>query len=386
MQASQGSVLGTLSVSDFLARYWQKQPCLLRDALPGFHSLLSKQELFALSMEEAVESRLVLERGGEMPWEVIHGPQDPEDLAHLPDSYWSLLVQNVDLHRREAAELLRRFRFIPDWRIDDLMISVAPAGGSVGPHLDSYDVFLLQAGGRRRWQINRDEYTEDDFIPGLDLRILADFRPQQEWVLEPGDMLYLPPGVAHHGVALDECLTYSIGFRAPSRQELLHHYLDDLLPEISNETYSDPDLTLQESSAEITASACSRIRALMQTPFLDEANLDRWFGCYITRLPDQIDITPAARLDSDAFAEFCLRVNGLRCHHACRTVFMRRGNDYILFVNGKAYPLPADYAAFVTTLSGARELDPTQLRDYAGHAVTAAVLQDLYNRGLLHEV
>jgi 50S ribosomal protein L16 3-hydroxylase len=386
MQAPQGSVLGTLSAADFLARYWQKQPCLIRGALPDFRSLLSKKELFALSMEEAVESRLVLERGGEMPWEVIHGPQDPEDLAHLPDSYWTLLVQNVDLHRREAAEFLRRFRFIPDWRIDDLMISVAPAGGSVGPHLDSYDVFLLQAYGRRRWQINRDDYTEDDFIPGLDLRILGDFRPQQEWVLEAGDMLYLPPGVAHHGVALDECLTYSIGFRAPSRQELLHHYLDDMLMEISDETYCDPDLMLQESSAEITTAARSRIRSLLQTPFLDEAALDRWFGCYVTRLPDQIDITPPARMDSDTFARFCSRVNGLCCHHVCRTVFIRRGNDFILFVNGVAYTVPGEHEAFMTALTGARELDQKQLRDHAGHAVTAAILQDLYNRGLLHEV
>ena len=386
MQASRGSVLGSLSTDDFLARYWQKQPCLVRGALPGFQSFISKQLLFALSMEGSVESRLVLERGGEMPWEVIHGPQDPDDLAHLPDSDWTLLVQNVDLHRREAAELLRRFRFIPDWRIDDLMISIAPAGGSVGPHLDSYDVFLLQAGGRRRWQINRDDYTEDDFIPGLDLRILADFRPQEEWVLEPGDMLYLPPGVAHHGVALDECLTCSIGFRAPSRQELLHHYLDDALEEYGDETYRDPDLVSQESSAEITAAARSRLRALMQTHFLDEAVLDRWFGRYVTRLPDQIAITPPPQLDKSAFASLCAQASGLRCHHTCRTVFMRRESDFILFVNGEAYTVPGEHADFVKALTETRKLEPTQLRDYAGYTVTAAILRDLYNRGLLHEV
>jgi len=386
MQASQGSVLGSLSAADFLARYWQKQPCLVRGALPGFHSFINKQELFALSMEEAVESRLVLERGGEMPWEVIHGPQDPEDLAHLPDSYWSLLVQNMDLHRREAAELLRCFRFVPDWRIDDLMISIAPAGGSVGPHMDSYDVFLLQAGGRRRWQINSHDYTEDDFIPGLDLRILADFRPQQEWVLEPGDMLYLPPGVAHYGVALDESLTYSIGFRAPSRQELLHYYLDDMLEEYGDETYRDPDLAPPDYGAELTAQACARIRSLLQTPFLDETALDRWFGRYITRLPDQIAITPPPQLDRGAFARFCAQANGLRCRHACRMVFLRREDNFILFVNGESYPVPGVYADFVTALTETRELDLTQLQNYAGHDVTASVLHNLYNRGLLHEV
>ena len=385
MQAPEGSVLGSMQTRDFLARYWQKQPCLIRGALPGFTSFISKEELLALSTEETVESRLVLERGGTMPWEVVPGPQDPEDLAHLPDSHWTLLVQNVDLHRRDAAALLRRFRFIPDWRIDDLMISVAPAGGSVGPHLDSYDVFLLQARGRRRWQINTGDYTEDDFIPGLDLRILADFSAQQEWVLEPGDMLYLPPGVAHHGVALDECLTFSIGFRAPSRQELLHHYLDDLLLEISDETYRDPDLTPQEYGAEITAAARTRIRSLLQAPFRNDAALDRWFGRYVTRLPDQIDITPPAQLDAAAFAAFCAQAHGLRCHHACRTVFLRRDSDFILFVNGEEYPVPGSCAAFVMALAEARELDQTQLREYAGTAVTAAILHDLYNRGLLHE-
>ena len=373
-----------METGDFLARYWQRRPCLIRRAIPGFEPLLSREELFTLSTRDTVESRLVLERGGEAPWQVVPGPLDAEDLQSLPDSHWTLLVQNVDLHRPEAAALLRRFGFIPHWRMDDLMISVAPEGGSVGPHLDSYDVFLLQAQGRRRWQIHPDGYTEADFIPGLDLRILADFRPQQEWVLEPGDMLYLPPGVAHHGVALDECQTYSIGFRAPSRHELLNLYLDDMLAARPDERYADPGLVQQEFGAEITAAALSRIRALLKAPFEVDAALDRWFGRHITRLPDQIEIAPPAPLDRAAFAALCRSARALRCHHACRMAFFPGAGGLLLYVNGGEYPLPGDSLDFVTALTEARQLNREQLGRYAATPATAQVLNDLYNRGLLH--
>lgn len=370
---------------EFLACYWQKQPCLIRQALPGFRSFISRQELFALSTRDSVESRLVLEQGGEAPWEVIPGPLDEEDLDNLPASHWSLLVQHVDLHHPEAAALLRRFRFIPDWRIDDLMISAAPADGSVGPHLDSYDVFLLQAGGRRRWQINTDDYTEADFIPGLDLRILADFRAQQDWVLEPGDMLYLPPGVAHHGVALDDCLTFSIGFRAPSRPELLGHYLDDLLSGHNDRRYADPDLAPRAHGAELTAEARARLRKLLQEPFINDNTLDRWIGGYLTRLPDQIMIpAPDKVLDAADFDRLCREAAGLDCHHACRMTFFSGPGGLLLYVNGEEYPLPGRHEAFVAALTEARALDRSQCRAWAADADTAAVLRSLYNRGLLH--
>lgn len=373
-----------MEAGEFLAQYWQQRPCLIRQAIPGFETFLTREELFTLSSRDTVESRLVLERGGEDPWQVVPGPLDMEDLNQLPDNHWTLLVQNVDLHLHKAAALLRRFRFIPDWRMDDLMISVAPKGGSVGPHLDSYDVFLLQAQGRRRWQIHPDGYTEADFIPGLDLRILADFMPQQEWILEPGDMLYLPPGVAHHGVALDECQTYSIGFRAPSRHELLNLYLDDMLAGYPDQRYADPGLSPQEHSAEITAAARDRVRVLLKAPFQDDAALDRWFGRYITRLPDQIEIALPPPMDPDAFTAFCLRTRALRCHHACRMVFFPGTDGLLLYVNGGEYLLPGDGLDFITALTETRELDREQLGKYAAAPATAHVLNDLYNRGLLH--
>jgi 50S ribosomal protein L16 3-hydroxylase len=373
-----------MEAGEFLAHYWQRRPCLIRQAIPGFDSFLTREDLLALSTRDTVESRLVLERGGEAPWQVVPGPLDAESLQQLPDSHWTLLVQNVDLHLPEAAALLRRFRFIPDWRIDDLMISIAPKGGGVGPHLDSYDVFLLQARGRRRWQIHPDGYTEADFIPGLDLRILADFRPQQEWILEPGDMLYLPPGVAHHGVALDDCQTYSIGFRAPTRHELLNLYLDDMLAGYTDRRYADPGLTPQEHSAEITAGARRRIRSLLKAPFENDAALDRWFGRHITRLPDQVEIAPPLPLDQDAFTALSRRARALRCHHACRMVFFPGAGGLLLYVNGGEYPLPGDCLDFVTTLTEARELDREQLGKYTAAPATAQVLHDLYNRGLLH--
>lgn len=367
----------------FLARCWQKQPCLFRRAFPGFTPFITRQELFALSTRPAVESRLVLEQGGEAPWEVIPGPQAAEDLEHLPASHWSLLVQHVDLHRPDAAALLRRFTFIPDWRIDDLMISAAPPGGSVGPHLDSYDVFLLQAAGRRRWQINADDYSEDDFIPGLDLRILAEFRPRQEWILEPGDMLYLPPGVAHHGVALDDCLTFSIGFRAPSRLELLGDWLDDQLSAGDDTRYSDPDLAPRDNSAEITAAARARLRHLLQAPLRDDAALDRWLGRYLTRLPDTFECPVPARPDAAAQEQPGAEAGGLCCHHACRLAFFAADNGVMLYVNGLEYSLPPECRDFAATLAGARQLDREQYRTWSTAPGSAEVIRDLHERGLL---
>ena len=218
--------LGALGVGDFMRRYWQKRPVLLRQALPQPVSPPSRGALFKLAARDDVESRLVTAFGGR--WRLRQGPFDLHDLPALSRKRWTLLVQGVDQHDAAAHALLSRFRFVPDARLDDLMVSYATDGGGVGPHVDSYDVFLIQVQGRRRWRISRQRNRA--LVPGLPVKILADFVPTHEWVLEPGDVLYLPPGVAHEGVALGECITCSVGFRAPRWQELVapwHAWLEE---------------------------------------------------------------------------------------------------------------------------------------------------------------
>ena len=217
------ALLNQLTPSEFLAEYWQKKPLLIRQAIPNFQGLLTPNELAGLACEEEAQSRIV--QNIDDTWHLTHGPFDEDTLTSLPEKDWTLLVQYVNHHLPEVAELLSQFNFIPHARLDDLMISYAPTGGSVGPHIDSYDVFLLQGSGKRRWKINaQPDLTLVEDVP---LRILKQFTAEQEWVLAPGDMLYLPPNIAHHGVSEDDdCMTYSIGFRVPKTQELIQGFLD----------------------------------------------------------------------------------------------------------------------------------------------------------------
>jgi 50S ribosomal protein L16 3-hydroxylase len=375
---------GGMDATEFLQRYWQKQACLFRQASSGFQSFLSKQELFALACEEEVESRLVLEAGGDYPWQVIHGPFNERDFVGLPASHWSLLVQHTDLHLPAAAAFLKQFRFIPNWRIDDLMISYAPEHGSVGPHLDSYDVFLFQALGKRRWSINTHEYREDDFVDGLDLQIINDFQTEQEWLLEPGDMLYLPPGVAHHGIALEECMTYSIGFRAPSSHELVSHYVDDLLVSKSDQRYSDPNLSLAEHGGEIGKEDLGRIRSLFQSTLPDEIELTHWFGRFVTRLPENCEPEPALRqLNTASFLAAFQGKASLVKSPASRSAFSRSDNHFVLFVNGEAYTLSADIEAFVYTFTENDEFENPLLAQDMREPELADLLCQLYNNGII---
>lgn len=372
---------GGVPARDFLKKYWQKRPRLLRHAFPGFRTFISRDELFRLACRDNVESRLVLERGGDYPWQLVHGPFRPRDFRALPRSGWTLLVQNVDLHLREGAALLRQFRFIPEWRIDDLMVSYAPPGGSVGAHLDSYDVFLLQALGRRRWLLNTRDYGEDDFIPGLDLRIIGGFRPRREWRLDPGDMLYLPPGVAHHGIAETECMTYSIGFRAPAGRELALHHIEENAPE--GPRYADPDLRLRSHSAEIASGSLSRIRALVRGTVADDRALNRWFGRHITRLPEGIaPEAPRRPLAPRAFLTLWRDRGRLYRAHPSRAAFLREKDAVVLFVNGDTFDLPNSARGLVQNYTGKWRLDFPKPQPGVHPSVLAALCK-MYNHGLI---
>lgn len=274
--------LGDLSVEDFLRDYWQQKPLLVRQAFPNLTLPIEPDEFAGLAYDTDT-ARLVIEKGGKSPWEVRHGPLRKKDFK-LPETHWTLLINDMEQLVPELSELIEPFRFIPDWRIDDLMISYAVEGGSVGPHIDAYDVFLLQAHGKRRWQISSQTCSEDNFIPDLDLRIMREFQAEQEWIVEPGDLLYLPPNVPHYGVALDECMTCSIGFRAPSRADLLEELLGELIerPEMQ-QRFSDQGRPLQADPTTISEHDLDKLTDFILDALPNRTTIKNWLQQHLTR-------------------------------------------------------------------------------------------------------
>jgi 50S ribosomal protein L16 3-hydroxylase len=278
------SLLGGLTVNEFLRDYWQKKPLLIRQAFPVFGGLLDPQQLIELACTEDVLARLVTQQRGQ--FELRQAPFEPQDFDRLGNAKggkakWTVLVQGVNHHLPEAAALLKHFSFIPHARLDDLMVSYAPKGGGVGPHFDSYDVFLLQGSGHRRWQISAQ--ADRSLIVGAPLRILRDFRVEQEWVLETGDMLYLPPHYAHNGIAEDDCMTYSIGFRTPAYQELAEQFLVYLQDRITVDgMYADPDLKTQKHPSEISAAMLQQTEKAIKQVRWDKEDIANFLGCYLS--------------------------------------------------------------------------------------------------------
>ena len=332
-------LLGGISAREFMRDYWQKKPLLVRQAFPDFISPIDPDELAGLALEEEVESRIVLEHGAH-PWELRRGPFTEDTFAELPEKDWTLLVQAVDQFVPEVAELLENFRFLPSWRIDDVMISFAAPGGSVGPHFDNYDVFLLQGMGKRNWKVGQVCDSDSPLIPHADLRILADFEQSDEWTLEPGDMLYLPPRLAHYGVAEDDCLTYSVGFRAPSAAEVLTHFTDFLsqfLPD--EERYSDADAEPANDPHQIQRDSLDRLKALLSEHMGDERLLLTWFGQFMTepRYPELVsgeELTEEDLVDSLEQGAILIR------NPSARMAWSEVDDDLLLFASGQSRLLP----------------------------------------------
>jgi 50S ribosomal protein L16 3-hydroxylase len=376
------AVLGGLTAAEFLHRHWQKQPLFVRHAFPAFRDPLTRDELAGLSCEPEVESRLVLERGGRRPWEVVRGPQDPARLRRLPRSHWTLLVEGADRQVPALADLLDSFAFLPRWRVDDVMVSFAATEGSVGPHIDRYDVFLLQGQGRRRWQI--DERASPTCRPGLDLRILRSFKPSAEWVLEPGDLLYLPPGLAHFGVAQGECLTYSIGLRAPRVSDLLMGCLERIARRLDPALlYEDPDLAPQAEPGEIAPRALKKMRSAIEGAW-DEVlarGLPQLLGEILTEPAGPPPEPRVLRLRPDVLAKHLRSGANLVRDPASRASFVRRGPAADLFVDGRAYALPRSIAGVAPLLTRSRQVPRGVLVEWLREPAVVALLADLVDAG-----
>lgn len=332
-------LLGGLTAQEFLRDYWQKKPLLIRQAFTDFDNPISPDELAGLSLEEEVESRIVIENG-ERPWEMRRGPFAEDTYSSLPETEWTLLVQAVDQFVPEVAALLESFRFLPSWRIDDVMISYATPGGGVGPHFDNYDVFLLQGHGKRNWKIGQMCNSDSPLIEHSDLRILADFEQAEEWVLEPGDMLYLPPRIAHCGVAVDECMTYSVGFRAPSAAEVLTHFTDFLSQFLPDEDrYSDADAKPVSDPHQIQHDALDRLKGLLAEHMSDERLLLTWFGQFMTE-PRYPELVAGSEVEEEDLLGGLEDGAVLIRNPSARLAWSEVDDDLLLFASGQSRLLP----------------------------------------------
>ena len=365
-------LLGGISPEKFMRTYWQKKPLLIRQAIPGFKPLLNRAQLLAMVSEEGVESRLI-EQLGEGDWKLTHGPMPRRKLPSLAKKGWTTLIQGVDLHCQAAHELLQQFRFVPDARLDDLMISFATDEGGVGAHFDNYDVFLLQAHGKRRWRIGRQK--DLSLQEGKPLKILNHFEPEEEFVLEPGDMLYLPPKYAHDGIAEGECMTYSIGFRSPGQDELAREIflrMSDAPDECPKDVvYKDPKQTAVANPAAIPADLYDFAREALKKALAEPLALERALGEYMSDPKSNVWFEPA-----EGFA----MIEGVELNRRTRMMYDAKH----IFINGESYLAGGKDAKLMQKLADTRRLSVREVQQFSDDALE--LLSDWVDAGWAHSV
>lgn len=361
-----------------MRRYWQKKPLLIRQAIPGVKPPVTRDALFELAADYDAESRLITHFRNK--WQLAHGPFEPGALPAVSRKSWSLLVQGLDLHVDAARALLDRFRFIPDARLDDLMISYATDGGGVGPHFDSYDVFLLQVEGRRRWRIGAQK--DLSLQPDVPLKILEHFEPSDEWVLEPGDMLYLPPHIAHDGVAEGECMTCSIGFRAPSAGELgaqFLYYLAErggLRDERGDALYRDPKQPAVDTPAQLPPAMVERVAEIVDAIRWRKRDVAEFLGCYLSEPKPSVVFEPPARPLSEA--AFVTQASRRGVYLDRRAALMYNARSY--FINGEEEPLE-QAGEWLPELANLRHMEAKRFVTLSRAPSMTALLHEWYCAG-----
>jgi 50S ribosomal protein L16 3-hydroxylase len=362
-----------------MRRYWQKKPLLIRGAIAQVTAPLSRDELFELAATDDAESRLITHARSK--WTLEHGPFDLDALPSVERRAWTLLVQGVDLHDDRARALLDLFRFIPDARLDDLMISYATDGGGVGPHFDSYDVFLLQVHGKRRWRISAQK--DLTLKAGLPLKVLQHFEPEEEWLLEPGDMLYLPPHIAHDGVAVGECMTCSIGFRAPSANELLSQFLYYLAErgnaahgQAGERLYRDPRQSAVAHPAQVPHALVAELGAILARVTWSERDLVSFLGSYLSEPKPQVVFDAPDRPLAEAVFIRRAQEAGIRLDN--KTALLYGARTY--FINGEESALPRS-RKWLLELADARRIEGKRFVTHSDDRSMTALLHEWYRAG-----
>ena len=377
--------LGDLTVAEFIADYWQQKPVCIRNGIAFEEALIAMDELAGLALEPEVESRLIENKGDIKDWQVTHGPLKEVDFNKERDFPWTLLVQGVDCFVPQVHDFLAKFRFLPSWRLDDLMISYATKGAGVGAHYDRYDVFLIQGEGQRQWQIGQTCSENSALMAHDQLCLLQDFEWHEEFILNPGDMLYIPPLVAHQGVAVsDACVTYSVGFRSPSHGDVLTTFADERSIDIS------ADLRLKDqgftpNSGEISAADVEGLMQLMRDQITPE-NVAQWFGKHSTEAKypaldmaeDAMDLAELESIINDAYGV-------LRMSEGVRLAYTWQGDGGLtLFVQGEALPCPPEATAFVEAIANQWLLKVDEIAPLVASDAAMAMLLILHNQGYLY--
>ena len=386
MSTDDGTALGGLSAGEFLESVWHKKPLLIRAAFPKTALQVQPADVLALATEAGVRSRWITMPDQERNGSARTGPFDASEFSDLPAAGWTLLVHEADRRIASLRTLFERFRFIPNWRLDDVMVSLAPDGGGIGPHVDRYDVFLLQGLGRRRWRIREAPLTGNEHpTPGAGIRVLDGIEFDREFELSPGDMLYLPPGVPHDGIALGQSITYSIGFRAPDPRELCSSFMTSLPPSTFDAIrYADPDLVPAADPGEIPAAALARLRTLSSSLFAEGGPFDAWVGRYVTRpLRDTAEVALPGVTSLPQLRELLKAGGSLRRSAPPHFAWSRDDGGVQLFVGGEAYDLPQDAESQAQLLCGLTPLAAASLTSHLDDERFVGILFDLLVRGFL---
>jgi 50S ribosomal protein L16 3-hydroxylase len=377
----------------FLQHYWQKKPLLIRAGHEHFEDPIDPETLAGLACEDFIESRLILSDAGQSHWTLRNGPFTEQDFTTLPPSHWSLLVQAVEQWDDEVRALLQAFDFIPRWRIDDIMISLAADQGSVGPHFDYYDVFLIQGAGKKHWRLGGTADSNSALLPGTELRLLQDFKTEQEWVVGPGDILYLPPNIAHYGVAIGTSLTYSVGFRTPSVAEIIDDVSHELIQSLrEDQRYTDTAPRLPHKAGEIQHRTADELYELINTHLQDKTMLLRCFGSYMTRpkYPDLIPTSSAPVSTGHLQSRLQAGVN-LQRNPASRFAFTESTHEEItkasdggeLFADGHTLHYPTNLASLVRQCCDPFAPEPDWCELFLTSTAHADFITQLYNNGSL---